>query len=51
MFVAPLVIGGDGVPSVGGKGWSLANGRRMKIMEARLIGGDVMIRAKLCSLD
>jgi diaminohydroxyphosphoribosylaminopyrimidine deaminase/5-amino-6-(5-phosphoribosylamino)uracil reductase len=44
-FVAPLVIGNTGVPAVGGKGWPLAKAPRMKIVETRQAGNDVMIRA------
>jgi len=46
MFVAPIVIGGGGIGAVGGAGWPLAKAPRLKITEARLVGGDVMIRAK-----
>lgn len=44
-FVAPLVIGTTGVPAIGGKGWSLAKAPRMKLVETRRLGDDVMIRA------
>ncbi|MEI8121953.1 MAG: bifunctional diaminohydroxyphosphoribosylaminopyrimidine deaminase/5-amino-6-(5-phosphoribosylamino)uracil reductase RibD [bacterium] len=46
MFVAPMIIGGDGKGSVGGKGWPLAKAPRLKIVETRMVGHDVMIRAK-----
>lgn len=52
LFVAPVIIGADGIGAVGGKGWPLALAPRFKIEEARIVGGDVMIRAKsLCSRD
>jgi diaminohydroxyphosphoribosylaminopyrimidine deaminase/5-amino-6-(5-phosphoribosylamino)uracil reductase len=44
-FVAPLVIGGKGVPGVGGKGWPLAGAPQFTIVETRRVGPDVMIRA------
>lgn len=44
-FVAPLVIGGRGVPSVGGRGWPLDGAPRFTIVEARRVGPDVMMRA------
>lgn len=49
LFVAPVIIGGDGIGAIGGRGWNLAGAPRFKIVETRMIGGDVMIRAKsLC---
>jgi diaminohydroxyphosphoribosylaminopyrimidine deaminase/5-amino-6-(5-phosphoribosylamino)uracil reductase len=45
MFVAPVIIGGDGIGAVGGRGWPLASAPRFKIVESRVVGGDVMIRA------
>ena len=50
MFVAPLVIGGDGIGAVGGKGWSLAGVPKLKIVETRIVGQDIMIRATLENL-
>jgi diaminohydroxyphosphoribosylaminopyrimidine deaminase/5-amino-6-(5-phosphoribosylamino)uracil reductase len=44
-FVAPVVIGGPGVQAVGGQGWPLAKAPRMKVVETRPMGADVMIRA------
>jgi len=46
MFVAPMFIGGSGKESVGGKGWPLAKAPRLKIVETRMVGPDVMIRAR-----
>ena len=52
LFVAPVIIGGDGLGAIGGRGWKLAGAPRLKIVETRMIGGDVMIRAKsLCLPD
>ncbi len=45
-FVAPVIIGGDGIEAVGGRGWKLAGAPRLNIVETRRVGGDVMIRAK-----
>jgi diaminohydroxyphosphoribosylaminopyrimidine deaminase/5-amino-6-(5-phosphoribosylamino)uracil reductase len=45
-FVAPVIIGGDGIGAVGGRGWKLAGAPRLNIVETRMVGGDVMIRAK-----
>lgn len=46
LFMAPVIIGGDGVGAMGGKGWPLADAPRLRIVETCLVGGDVMIRAK-----
>ena len=52
LFVAPVIIGGKGIGAIGGKGWKLAGAPRLKIVETRMVGGDVMIRAKsLCLPD
>ena len=45
LFIAPVVMGGDGVAAVGGVGWPLANVPRMRIIETRQVGDDVVIRA------
>jgi diaminohydroxyphosphoribosylaminopyrimidine deaminase/5-amino-6-(5-phosphoribosylamino)uracil reductase len=45
LFIAPVVIGGDGVAAISGAGWPLANVPRMRIVETRQVGDDVMIRA------
>lgn len=45
LFIAPVVMGGDGVAAVGGPGWRLDRVPRMKIIETRQVGDDVMIRA------
>lgn len=44
VFVAPVMLGGDGLPVVAGINWALAKAPRMKIVEARQVGADVMIR-------
>ena len=46
MFVAPVILGGDGRPSVGGINWALAKAPRLKIVETKLVGNDVMIRLR-----
>lgn len=46
LFVAPVVMGGTGIGAVGGKGWALAEAPRLKIVETRMVGDDVLIRAK-----
>lgn len=46
IFVAPVIVGGDGVAAVGGRGWPLTAAPRFKIVESRVVGGDVMIRAQ-----
>jgi diaminohydroxyphosphoribosylaminopyrimidine deaminase / 5-amino-6-(5-phosphoribosylamino)uracil reductase len=46
MFVAPLILGGGGIASMGGAGWPLARAPRFKIAEARMVGDDLMIRVK-----
>jgi diaminohydroxyphosphoribosylaminopyrimidine deaminase/5-amino-6-(5-phosphoribosylamino)uracil reductase len=52
LFVAPVIIGSDGLGAIGGRGWKLAGAPRLKIVETRMIGDDVMIRAKaLCLPD
>lgn len=45
MFVAPVVIGGEGVGAIGGKGWPLQSAPRLTVLETRRCGDDVMIRA------
>ena len=45
MFTAPVIIGGNGVASVGGAGWPLPAAPRFKIVETRLVGGDILVRA------
>lgn len=44
LFVAPVMLGGDGFPAVAGINWALAKAPRMKMVEARQVGADVMIR-------
>jgi diaminohydroxyphosphoribosylaminopyrimidine deaminase/5-amino-6-(5-phosphoribosylamino)uracil reductase len=44
-FVAPRIMGGGGVPVVGGAGWSLAGAPRLKFVECRRVGPDLVIRA------
>lgn len=50
-FVAPKIIGGEGAPVVGGRGWSLKNAPNMKFVETRMIGEDIWIRGERCLLD
>lgn len=44
LFLAPLVIGGQGVRSVGGRGWLLRRAPRLRLVEERRCGDDVMLR-------
>jgi diaminohydroxyphosphoribosylaminopyrimidine deaminase/5-amino-6-(5-phosphoribosylamino)uracil reductase len=45
-FLAPLVIGGSGArAAVGGTGWSLARAPRLRFVETRPVGADLMVRA------
>jgi len=44
-YVAPLFLGGDGVPVLGGAGWRLAEGPPLQITDVRQVGRDVLIRA------
>ena len=45
-FVAPAVLGGGGVPAVGGRGWRLADAPRLRFTEVTRIGEDLMIGAE-----
>ena len=44
-YIAPLFLGGGGVPVLGGAGWRLAEGPALRITDARQVGQDVLIRA------
>lgn len=44
LFVAPVILGCKGSASVGAVHWALAKAPRMKVVESRLVGDDVMIR-------
>jgi diaminohydroxyphosphoribosylaminopyrimidine deaminase/5-amino-6-(5-phosphoribosylamino)uracil reductase len=46
LFVAPVILGGNGRPSVGGVDWALAKAPRMKVVETGQVGDDVMIRLR-----
>ena len=46
LFVAPVILGGDAVPAVGGPGWRLAKAPRLTVVETRAVGVDVMIRLR-----
>ena len=45
LFVAPVVMGGTGLGAIGGKGWPLAAAPRLRIVETRRVGDDILIRA------
>jgi len=45
-FVAPKIIGGMGIPVVGGKGWGLKNAPKLKFLETKIVGRDVLIKAE-----
>jgi len=44
-YVAPLFLGGGGVPVLGGPGWRLADAPPLAITDVRQVGRDVLIRA------
>jgi len=44
LFVAPVILGCKGPAPVGAVNWALAKAPRMKVVESRLVGDDVMIR-------
>ena len=46
LFVAPLILGAQGLASVGGVSWALAKAPRLHVVESGLVGGDVMIRLR-----
>jgi diaminohydroxyphosphoribosylaminopyrimidine deaminase/5-amino-6-(5-phosphoribosylamino)uracil reductase len=46
-ILAPIVIGGNNaVPAVGGTGWNLAEAPKLRFIEQKIIGNDILIRAK-----
>lgn len=46
-FIAPCLIGSKAAPSaLGGKGWPISRPPRLRFIEWRAIGNDVLIRAK-----
>jgi diaminohydroxyphosphoribosylaminopyrimidine deaminase/5-amino-6-(5-phosphoribosylamino)uracil reductase len=45
LFIAPSLLGGDGFPMVGKKGWPLAKMPRLRFQTLEKIGNDVLIRA------
>ncbi|MEI6563907.1 MAG: bifunctional diaminohydroxyphosphoribosylaminopyrimidine deaminase/5-amino-6-(5-phosphoribosylamino)uracil reductase RibD [bacterium] len=44
MYVAPVILGGQGLASVGSVTWALAKAPRMTVVESCQVGDDVMIR-------
>jgi diaminohydroxyphosphoribosylaminopyrimidine deaminase/5-amino-6-(5-phosphoribosylamino)uracil reductase len=44
-FIAPSLLGGDSVPSLGGKGWLMERKPRLRWLEQRMVGNDLLIRA------
>ena len=44
-FVAPRLLGGQGVRAVAGRGWPLARCPRLRFVEHRPVGDDILIRA------
>ena len=46
LFMAPMIIGGGGIPAVGGAGWRLTVAPRLEFLEVRRVGTDLMIRAR-----
>ncbi len=45
MYVAPVILGNEGVASVGAVNWALAKAPRLKVVESGMVGADVMIRS------
>ncbi|MFA7158441.1 MAG: bifunctional diaminohydroxyphosphoribosylaminopyrimidine deaminase/5-amino-6-(5-phosphoribosylamino)uracil reductase RibD [Kiritimatiellia bacterium] len=44
---APLIIGGKNAPpAVGGTGWKLAQAPKLRFIDQKIIGNDILIRAK-----
>jgi diaminohydroxyphosphoribosylaminopyrimidine deaminase/5-amino-6-(5-phosphoribosylamino)uracil reductase len=44
-FVAPKLLGGRGVPVIGGSGWSLKDAPEIKFVGSRTVGRDIWLRA------
>jgi len=44
LFVAPVILGERGLPSIGASNWALTKAPRMKVEESCRVGDDVMIR-------
>lgn len=44
LFTAPVILGGNAVPAIGGTGWPLSGAPRLKTVEMRRVGDDVMFR-------
>jgi len=44
-FVAPMMLGGKGVPVLGGKGWPLRNAPRLAFLGCERVGNDILLRA------
>lgn len=45
-YMAPRLLGGGGIPVVGGRGWPLAAAPNLRFMEAESVGADLRIRAR-----
>lgn len=46
MFVAPVILGAQGLASVGAVDWALPKAPRMSVVESSRVGDDVMIRLR-----
>lgn len=46
LFVAPCLFGANAKPAIGGSGWLMKNRRRLRFLESRSCGDDIMIRAR-----
>ena len=46
-FIAPMLLGGDARPSVGGTGWRLPAGPRLTKLKWKSAGVDLVVRARL----
>jgi len=47
-MVAPIILGGtNSVPSIGGRGWKINGCPRLRVVECRMIGRDLAVKAVL----
>lgn len=44
-FYAPRLLGGSGIPGIGGPGWSLKKSPALSILNIRRVGADILVRA------
>jgi diaminohydroxyphosphoribosylaminopyrimidine deaminase / 5-amino-6-(5-phosphoribosylamino)uracil reductase len=46
IFMAPRLLGAQGIPAFAGTGWSLATMPELRVFEVRSVGEDVLVRAR-----